>query len=152
MLAPPNPLVGYEPADHAIGRSRGGLTTKAHLVTDGAGRGLAVLITPGQSADSPMLPNVLAAVAVPRLGGDPPRRIPEMVIADKAYSAASNRTLLRRKHIHAVIPERADQITNRKRKGRHGGRPPIFDTTAYKRRNVVEACQAQCMRSYGSAG
>ncbi|MGY2087940.1 IS5 family transposase [Nocardia gipuzkoensis] len=40
---------GYEPADHAIGRSRGGLTTKVHLVADGHGRGLAVLLTPGQA-------------------------------------------------------------------------------------------------------
>lgn len=38
-----------EPADHAIGRSRGGLTTKAHLVVDGNGRGLSLLLTPGPS-------------------------------------------------------------------------------------------------------
>ena len=29
---------GLEPEDHAIGRSRGGLTTKSHLVCDGKGR------------------------------------------------------------------------------------------------------------------
>lgn len=28
---------GDEPADHAIGRSRGGLTTKTYLVADGKG-------------------------------------------------------------------------------------------------------------------
>ncbi|MFD7657711.1 IS5/IS1182 family transposase, partial [Actinosynnema sp. NPDC059797] len=37
-------------------------------------------------------------------------------------------------------PERRDQQNNRKRKGRTGGRPPAFDRTAYKRRNVVERC------------
>ncbi|WP_324606255.1 transposase [Streptomyces globisporus] len=37
-----------------------------------------------------------------------------------------------------VIPERADQQTNRKRKGRSGGRPRALDTETYKRRNVVE--------------
>jgi transposase len=39
-----------------------------------------------------------------------------------------------------VIPQPADQIANRKRKGSQGGRPPIFDREAYKRRNTVERC------------
>ena len=138
MPGRPTRSVGYEPADHGLGRSRGGLTTKAHVATDGDGRGLAVLITPGQAGDSPMFEAVLAQVSVPRLDGGPKRRNPDTVIADKAYSAASNRALLRRKRIRAVIPERADQIANRKRRGRAGGRAPDFDSVAYKRRNVVE--------------
>jgi transposase len=40
--------------------------------------------------------------------------------------------------IRTVIPERADQQANRKRKGRGGGRPRVLDTETYKRRNVVE--------------
>lgn len=130
--------VSYEPADHAIGRSRGGLTTKAHLATDGNGRGLAVLLSAGQAGDSPMMPVLLDAIAVPRLTGGPPRSNPDRVLADKAYSSASNRALLRGKGIGAVIPERADQLANRKRRGRAGGRPPKFDSAAYKGRNVVE--------------
>jgi transposase len=39
-----------------------------------------------------------------------------------------------------VIPQPADQIANRKRKGRGGGRPPRFDLDAYKQRNTVERC------------
>jgi transposase len=39
-----------------------------------------------------------------------------------------------------VIPERSDQIANRRRKGHRGGRPPAFDTALYKRRNLVERC------------
>lgn len=97
-----------------------------------------MLLTPGQTNDSPLLPPPLDAVAVPRLDGGPPRRNPDVVIADRAYSAASNRTLLRRKRIQTVIPERRDQVANRKRKGRAGGRAPSFDTETYKRRNVVE--------------
>lgn len=46
---------GDEPADHAIGRSRGGLTTKNHLVCDGKGRVLAFVVTGGQVADTSML-------------------------------------------------------------------------------------------------
>ncbi|MGY2093312.1 transposase [Nocardia gipuzkoensis] len=95
-----------------MGRSRGGLTTKVHLAADGHGQ--TVLLTPGQANDSPLLAPLLDAVAVPRLDGGPRRRNPEVVIADRAYSAASNRTLLRRKRIQTVIPERRDQIANRK--------------------------------------
>ena len=114
------------------------MTTKIHLVADGGGRGLAVLLTPGQASDSPMLGPLLEAVAVPRLEGGPPRRTPEVVIADKAYSSAANRELLRRRGIRTVIPERADQIAHRKKRGRRGGRPPGFDRDTYKRRNVIE--------------
>ncbi|WP_433724422.1 hypothetical protein ACQP0C_27265 [Nocardia sp. CA-129566] len=57
-----------------------------HLAADGGGRGLAVLLTPGQAHDSPMLAPLLKAIAVPRLEGGPPRRNPEVVIADHAYS------------------------------------------------------------------
>lgn len=38
-----------EPPDHAIGRSRGGLTTKSHLVCDGKGRSLAFVLTPPEA-------------------------------------------------------------------------------------------------------
>ncbi|WP_267465521.1 transposase [Nocardia abscessus] len=104
------------------------------MATDGHGRGLAVLLTPGQANDSPLL----EAVVVPRFGGGAPRRNPDVVIADRAYSASSNRTLLRRKRIQTLILERSDQVTNRKRKGRAGGRAPSFDPEIYKRRNVIE--------------
>ncbi|WP_374103402.1 transposase [Streptomyces sp. MK37H] len=40
-----------EPDDHALGRSRGGLTTKVHLACDGKGRPLAILVTPGRRHD-----------------------------------------------------------------------------------------------------
>ncbi|MFD4442073.1 IS5/IS1182 family transposase, partial [Nocardia sp. NPDC058519] len=56
----------------------------------------------------------------------------------KAYSSAANRKLLRSKRTVAVIPQRSDQVANRKRRGRAGGRPPRFDSEAYKGRNVVE--------------
>ena len=59
-------------------------------------------------------------------------------MGDKAYSSKANRKMLRDRNIHAVIPERSDQIANRKRRGRAGGRPPGLDKEAYKRRNVIE--------------
>jgi hypothetical protein len=41
-----------EPDDHALGRSRGGLTTKVHLACDSQGRPLAFLLSPGQRHNS----------------------------------------------------------------------------------------------------
>lgn len=76
---------------------------------------------------------------VPRPIGRP-RTTPDVVLADKAYSSRAIRTHLRRRGIRAVIPQPSDQVAKRKRRGRSGGRPPAFDSEAYKRRNTVERC------------
>lgn len=62
------------------------------------------------------------------------------MLADKGYSSRAIRSYLRRRGIAATIPERADQHGHRVRRGRRGGRPPVFDPIAYRRRNVVERC------------
>lgn len=82
----------------------------------------------------------MAGVRVPRIGNGRPRTRPDSVSADRAYSSRAIRTHLRRRGITAVIPEPADQIANRKRRGSRGGRPPGFDRQAYKHRNTVERC------------
>ena len=63
-----------------------------------------------------------------------------MLLADKAYSSRAIRAHLRRRGIQAVIPQPADQVAHRIRRGSHGGRPPAFDRETYKRRNTVERC------------
>ncbi|WP_443044841.1 IS5 family transposase [Streptomyces sp. Go40/10] len=125
--------------DHAIGRSRGGLTTKIHLAADSRCRPLAFVLTPGQAGDAPAFLGVMSRLRVPRPVGRP-RTTPEMVLADKAYSSRPIRTHLRRRGIRAVIPQPSDQATNRKRRGSRGGRPSAFDREAYKRRNTIERC------------
>ncbi len=105
---------------------------------DGHGRPLVVLVGPGQAGDSPMLPALLACLSVARIGPGRPRTRPDALLGDKAYSARAHREHLRRRGITVVIPERADQIRNRQRRGSAGGRPVNFDTDAYKNRNVVE--------------
>ncbi|WP_373313550.1 IS5 family transposase [Catellatospora citrea] len=126
-------------ARQGIGRSRGGLTTKVHTLSDGRGRSLATRITPGQAADTRQLAALLDQVAVPRPGGiGRPRKRPDSLTGDKAYSSRANRALLRSRDITTVIPEPNDQIANRKRRGRVGGRPPNFDRAAYRKRNQVE--------------
>jgi hypothetical protein len=54
-----------EPVDHAIGRSRGGLTTKLYALVDGRGRPLVVHAGSAHAHDSPMLAVLLADLAVP---------------------------------------------------------------------------------------
>jgi transposase len=109
-----------------------------HHACDGRGRPLVVLVGAGQAHDGPMLPFVLGAIAVPRLGVGRARSRPDAVLADKAYSSRATRSLLRSRGITAVIPEPRDQRAHRRRRGRKGGRPVGCDPEAYKGRNVVE--------------
>jgi transposase len=124
----------------ALGRSRGGLTSKIHLAVDGRGLPMSVLLTPGQSGDNPQLLALLDQIAVGRDGPGRPRKRPDRVLADKAYSHPSTRAALRARGIKFTSRERRDQIAHRQRKGSRGGRPPAFDAEHYADRNVVERC------------
>lgn len=114
-----------------LGRSRGGLTTRLHLAVDGRGLPLSIVVTPGQAGDAPALDGVLAGIRVQRLG------------PGRAYSSRAIRARLRAAGVRVLIPERADQRANRRRRGRAGGRPPAFDRQTYRERNVVERCFAR---------
>jgi transposase len=132
------PPVG-EPADHALGRFRGGLSTKVNLACEQGRKTLAAALTPGQAADSPRFTTVLGRIRVSRRSGPGrPRTRPVEVLADKAYSSRANRAYLRRRGIPATIPVKADQQANRRKKGSAGGRPPAFDPTRYRQRHAVE--------------
>ncbi len=124
----------------ALGRSRGGLTSKIHLAVDGRGLPLSVICTPGQAGDNPQLLSLLDGIRVPRVGPGRPRKRPDHLIADKAYSHPCTRRALRRRHIAHSIPENSDQWAHRRTRGSAGGRPPQFDRDRYKQRNVVERC------------
>src|SRR5215212_10782444 len=70
----------------ALGRSRGGLTTKLHTICDGRGRNLATRLTPGQDADTSELVGLVDAVRVARPGSrGRPRVRPDHLTGDKAY-------------------------------------------------------------------
>jgi transposase len=134
---PPGGTGAPEPADHALGRSRGGLTSKFHLACEQGQKPLAIIVTAGQRGDSPQFAVVLDAIKVPRPRGRPRTR-PDRVLADKAYGSRANRAWLRRHGIRATVPEPADRIRNRKNRGSRGGRPPAFDPERYKQRHAVE--------------
>jgi len=102
-------------------------------------RALAFILTPGQAADTSMLPATLEQIRVLGPTGRPRTR-PERVIADKGYPSRANRAWLREHGIATTIPERDDQITHRHKRP---GRPIDFgdDQKVHCRgRNVVERC------------
>jgi transposase len=125
--------------EEALGRSRGGFSTKVHLACDGKGRPLSVVVTAGQRHCSTQLKRLLDAVRVRHPEGSPgrPRKRPDHLLADRGYSFEGCRRLLRRRGISHTIPERKDQ---KERRAARPGRPPSFDKEAYRRRNVVERC------------
>lgn len=97
-----------------------------------------IAVTAGQAGDSTMLKPLLAHLAVHRIGPGRPRTRPDALLGDKAYSSRGNRAMLRAKRTKTVIPQPSDQIGHRLRRGSAGGRPPAFDSDAYKGRNVIE--------------
>jgi len=67
-----------------------------------------------------------------------PRGRPRRVRANKAYASRKNHSYLRRRGIRCTIPDKADQVRNRKKRGSSGGRPPKSDPEGYKARHAVE--------------
>lgn len=135
--------VDTEPADYALGRSRGGWTTKTHLACEQGRKPLSIVVTAGQCGDSPQFATVLDVIRVPRVGRGRPRCRPDAVLADKAYSSAGNRGYLRKRGIRATIPVKSDQAANRKKKGPAGGRPrtsTASTTSSVTRSSAVSAC------------
>ncbi len=121
-----------------MGRSRGGVTTKIHLVADSRCRPIARVITAGQRHDSVAFSAVMADISIIRSACGPPRSRPDRVLADKAYSTRKIRDALRCRGIKATIPEPSNQVVGRVKRGSRGGRPPKFDKEIYKIRNTVE--------------
>jgi putative transposase len=126
-----------EPDDHALGRSRGGWTTKIHALIDHALRPVGLILTAGQAGDNPQLIPLLDDYqAMPARCRRSSRDF--HLLADKAYSHPSTRQELRSRRIRATIPERRDQKQVRAAKGSKGGRPPRFDPALYAERNTIE--------------
>lgn len=72
---------------------------------------------------------LLESVAIGR------RSRPRSLAGDKGYSTRAIRAWCRRHHLKAVIPERVDQLEQRR--DRHH-RSLAFDSSMYRRRNVIE--------------
>ena len=106
----------------ALGRSRGGLSTKIHLAADRRCRPVTQILTPGQHGDGPQFIPLIDQIRIARRGKGKPRTRPSRAMADKAYSSAASRAHLRRRGIKAVIPVKEDQKKHRRARGRTGPR------------------------------
>ncbi|MER6805031.1 IS5 family transposase [Streptomyces sp. NPDC000678] len=138
VAEPRRPPGGGGAGGEGLGRSRGGFTSKIHLSADGRCRPLSLVLTPGQRADCTQFKPVLEKIRVPRVGPGRPRKKPDSLAADRAYSNGPCREYLRRRGIRHTIPEKTDSQAARVRKGSRGGRPPGFDEDRYKKRDIVE--------------
>jgi len=119
-----------EPEDHALGRSRGGFSSKFTILVDGRGTPLEVDVTAGQTHDSQRLEPVLTKVRVRQKRGRPRSR-PKRLAGDKGYSSDRIRQFLKDRGIEAIIPHRDNE------KARYD--PAVkFDKDAYRRRSIVE--------------
>ena len=127
-------------ACEALGRSRGGFSSKIHLMVEGKGRPMALYLTAGQVHDSTQIEPTLDQVRVPRSGRGRPRKRPKRVTTDKGYIGKRCRFALRSRRIGALIPTQDKERAARKKKGPNGGRPFFFDALLYKKRNIVERC------------
>lgn len=99
----------------AIGRSRGGLTTKILAVVDALGNLGRFILLPGQRHDSVGVEPVLDGIEFSAL------------LADKAFDSNAIRALIAERGAVAVIPSKADRST-----------PIPHDAEMYKWRHLVE--------------
>ena len=113
---------GRSPAEsrpaQAVGRSRGGLTTKLLALTAGRGQLVQFRLRPGNAAEGEELPALLA---------DVPLTATREPLGDKAYDSDGVRGWLASVNITATIPDRS-----------HRKEPVGFDERSYQRRHLVE--------------
>ncbi len=124
-------------------RSRSGLSSKIHLLADSGCRPLARVMSSGQRHDSLAFEPLMSGLRIARRGPGRPRTRPGRVLGDKAYSSSAIRAHLRRRKIKATVPQPAEQVASRRRRGSAGGRAAAFDAAAYKQRNTVERAFAK---------
>ena len=113
--APQGKLKDEEKDPQALGRSKGGFSTKIHVMVDGLGNPLDVVLTPGQAADVTQAYTLIKGAKA------------TYALMDKAYDADELIEELKAQGIIPVIPPKA----NRKE-------PREYDKEMYKERHAVE--------------
>lgn len=111
-------------AKQALGRSRGGYSTKLHLLTDGQGVPIGITATPGQRNEAPEFEHVMQACLIKTFRK---ANRPKCLAADKAYSSRTIREYIAKLDVKDVIPTRSNE-----------SRSDHFDKSTYKKRNIVE--------------
>ena len=123
-----------EPADHALGRSRGRWGSKLHVACDRAGVIVGFRVSAGQINECTEVVAPMESIAIRRADG-PPLCRPAAVAGDEGYSTTAIRACCRVHRISAVVAWREDQ---RARRAHRPGRKPTFDREQNRARNIVE--------------
>jgi transposase len=105
--------------NQALGRSRGGFTTKIHLRTNAKGDPLIFDITGGEVHETQCFDTLMELHDA----------CPAKLLGDKGYDSDEIRTDLAKRGIEPVIPPRSNRTM-----------PIEYDREAYKRRNMIERC------------
>ena len=116
--------------ERAIGKSRGGSTTKIHIAADAHGNPIDFEITGGEIHDSKIAEKIIEKVGKA-----------EHLIADKSYDSEEIRELSRKAGMTPVIP----------RKSNSNKPNPEFDSHLYKMRHLVENLFARLKHFRGIA-
>ena len=111
----------------ALGRSRGGFSTKVHLKSDFDGRPIAFHLTGGEAGDSPLFKLLLD------LGPDV---TPRAALADKGYDVKANRAIARARGIAPAIPFKSNAKD----------RPTFLPKALYRGRARIEQCFGKLKR------
>ena len=120
-----------EPADHALGRSRGGFSTKIHLLCDGLGHPLCFQLSPGQAHESKYLDVILKDADENLIDSKgEPIAWPIALGGDKGYRADWIDQYVIGLGMAPVIPSKENE--DRESRGVE------FDREAYRNRNIVE--------------
>lgn len=120
-----------EPGDHALGRSRGGFSTKIHILCDANGLPLHFQLTAGQTHEAAVFDQLLTGADACLFDEDGERMAwPFALGGDKGYRADWIDQYLLELGIEPVIPSKENEDRD--------ARPVAFDKEAYRRRNIVE--------------
>ena len=119
------------PDGQSIGASRGGPTTKIHLVCDARGLPLHFHLSGGNLHDALMASHLIDEI--PRLG--------KFTIADKGYDSDAIREKIRREGSRPVIPYKSNRI-----------QPGKLNRKIYRHRHQVENvfCSLKQFRSFAT--
>jgi transposase len=120
-----------EPDDHALGRSRGGFSTKIHLVCEADGCPIHFELSAGQAHENTTLVDLLNGIDDELTTGDGELVAwPAAIAGDKGYRANWIDEMLLELEITPVIPSKSNEDRD--------ARPVNFDKARYRQRNIVE--------------
>lgn len=120
-----------EPDDHALGRSRGGFSTKIHLVGDGSGIPIHFHLSPGQAHENTTLEDLLNGIDQEMTTGSGKLvPWPTAIAGDKGYRAEWIDQMLLNIGVTPVIPSKTNEDRDK--------RPVEFDKEKYRSRNIIE--------------